>query len=559
MSSITGVSSPNTLTQIVTVGGVTTTTTQTTTVAPTITDLGVPYAQSTAGLPSPSAPGDSEALIALILSKIQEAVGQSRNNQTLTEAQRTLGLLSNIQAGIAKYVIASQLMDNAKLAIKDLTAEKQTNAGQITSLYQQLTGDPNATSVSNVPPDASGSHGVYGTYLAKLSNYNSASQSLADAQTALGTAQNQQAADQKDASDYKTNTLNPTLSGLYNALVKIGNGTATATDQQTVTNALGTGNTGQIATTLAAYQSTATAGKAAYWTTNMVPLLNSLQNNVINANPVGNMSTAVNLLSTSGSGSASQQLSTYKGKIDTINSKISDPNNGYQATINAKQSDVNSKTSSMLAAARDLAPYLDYKSSNGSILTFTDPSSTNKTYTFDFTGLPLPTMNSTGQVTALLNPLNTLTARNIAIGDVSSPRSLLGMAAAAQKDNAAVLADALTALSAALGIAPRIDTGDDKDTRLENQSQDNRDREERDRLASNQRDVQNSIVETNSGAALAQRIQEMLENATVNTAASVAKGIVDVLFTLQQFSAESGRPDTTETLGGRGSRVRVPA
>ena len=557
MSSITGVSSPNTLTQIVTVGGVTTTTTQTTTVAPTITDLGVPYVQSTAGLPSPSAPGDSEALIALILSKIQEAVGQSRNNQTLTDAQRTLGVLNGIQAAIADYAAASATIANARVTIQNLKNEKQSNATQISNLYQQLTGDPNATSISGVTADVSGAHGVYGVFLAKKDVYDSALTSFNTAQTNLETANGQQAVDERAASDYKSTALTVTLSGLYNALTKIGNGTATASDNQTISTALGSSNTGTLATALRTYQGLAAKDQAAYWSSTMVPLLGTLAS-VRDATVITDMNAAVNLLSTSGNGMASSQLGVYKGKIDTINSLKNDPVNGYQAKINAATSTRDSAKNSLINAERDLAPYLDYASTNGGNITFT--SSAGGSYVFDFTNIsPPPTQNNPGLVKALLDPIKTLTDRNRQIGDENTPGTDIYNKDQARLQGIQFLANALAALSAAVSTSSSIDTGDNKDTRLQTQSYDNIARDERDRLESNDTDVQDSIAENNKEAAILHRIRELLQQAPVNTASRLAGGIVDVLFTLQQFGGEGGQPDTTETLGGRGSRVRVLA
>lgn len=563
MSSVSGVSSTNTLTQILTVGGATTTSTQTTT-ATSFSDLGVPYVHSTAGLPSPSAPGDTEALLALIMSKVQEAVGQTRNNETLTEAQRTLGLLTAIQAGIADYVAASAAITNAKATIASLKLEKQQNNVQIAGDYQRLTGDANATGVGNVPPDPSGAHGVYGIYLDKLSTYSTASKNLDDANTALATAQSQQSADVKDASDYKTTTLNPTLSNLYNALVKIGAGTATASDRTTVTNALGTSNSGLLATTLATYQGKQPPANATYWQSTMVPLLNSLAS-VRDANPITDMTTAVNLLSTTGNGSASSQLATYKGKIDTLNSKASDPTNGYQATITARQSDVAARTADLRTALRDLSPYLDFKSANGTVVTFSDPSTSGKTYTVDFAGTPMPTMNQTGLVSALLDPINTLTARNAKIGDENTPGTLIYDATTAMNGglttltgtNSLGIQQALVALSTVVGTAPSIDTGDDKDTRFFNESGDNLDRAERDRLAENDKDAVGTVTENDKEAAALRRIRELQQTVAVGTATLIAKSVVDVLVALQRLAGDGGGLDTTERLAGRGPRVRV--
>lgn len=137
--------------------------------------LGVPLAGNNLGLPMGGAPGDSEALLALIALKLRQTIGTTNNNAVQTRANEYTQQLEQAQSIIAEIVNASNDLTAQQMDYQT-TQTALTNAkSRLQVLYTPLTGDGNQQNLQAVTQDPNGSQGTYGQYLAAFNNFQSKS------------------------------------------------------------------------------------------------------------------------------------------------------------------------------------------------------------------------------------------------------------------------------------------------------------------------------------------------------------------------------------------------
>lgn len=448
--------------------------------------LGVPLAGGSLGLPTGGAPGDTEALLALVALKLRQTMGTMSNNAVETRMSQYMQQLQQAQSLIAAYVNASLTLTNSQQLYQTANTALTAVNNKLGTLYAPLTGSDTQQNIQAVTADPTGKQGTYGQYLSAFSEYT---------------------------------TKNTT----YQGLVKQVNDDIAA-NQTAINAASKTDPNGYYLTVYMARQT-------------QQQQLQQNQQTLAGKNPPQQLQPADQLtlqtLNGTGTGSVQYAAAQYQQLVD----KVSSTGQTLSNDQTAKQTAFNN----LVTSEEALIPYLDYK--NG---TFTDQypqSGGPQTYTFEQQAINGSTPNATGIISSSLNLIRpaeqqkngliqTLKDLQAAITSATTTLANFGANGDSQDPTKPNPMLVLLNLTQSLTSALAQHSSDQSSTGNSNQANDamlqnrfERNENNVDALNENQ-DVVSKITE------LRRRIAAMLDNRAGQTAIQLASSLTDTLLAL---------------------------